>query len=52
VRDKMEVRLAFLALTVAFAIAVIGATITTTRSVETNQTVRDQVILMRPIFRS
>jgi hypothetical protein len=34
----MEVRVAFLALSVAFAIAVIGATITTTRSVETKQT--------------
>lgn len=34
----MEVRVAFLALSVAFAIAVIGATITTTRSVEAKQT--------------
>jgi hypothetical protein len=49
---KMEVRLAFLALSVAFAIAVIGAAITTTRSVESSPTARDHVILVRPILRS
>ena len=48
----MEVRLAFLALSVAFAIAVIGAAITTTRSVESSPTARDHVILVRPILRS
>jgi len=49
---KMEVRLAFLALSVAFAIAVLGAVITTTRSVESSPTARDHVILVRPILRS
>ena len=48
----MEVRLAFLVLSAAFAIAVIGATITTTRSVESNQSAPDPVIFMRPISRS
>src|ERR1700733_11624039 len=48
---SMEVRVAFLALSVAFAIAVIGATITTTRSVETKQT-PTHVILSGPISRT
>ena len=48
---SMEVRVAFLALSVAFAIAVIGATITTTRSVETKQT-PTHVILSGPISRA
>lgn len=50
-RSQMEVRVAFLALSVAFAIAVIGATITTTKSVETKQT-PTHVILSGPIART